>query len=102
MAKISAYGAVKVADGAIDVTEEGADTIRYHFVLRSDGEVLRASSYPFAASAYLRKRSGYTLVGRVSKAVQAGGRDEMRLWMDQFLARKRAQYVNSGLRAELA
>lgn len=69
MATISAYGCVKLAEAHydlyIDSITPGFQQVRYFYVLRSDGAVLVASSYPQADHAYDRKRGGYTLRGKL-------------------------------------
>lgn len=71
MAKISAHGATKLEERSFDTsvssgnTDFFGDTVRHFYVLRSDGAILRASSYPSANTSYDRKRSGYTVAGKI-------------------------------------
>lgn len=62
MAKISARGAVKLAEASRELTTEDGTVVRYHYVLCSDGRVLRAFSLPHAERAYDRKRSSYSVL----------------------------------------
>lgn len=64
MAKISARGATKVAEAHFDFTDS-TSVVRYFYVLRSDGVILKATSWPNAATAYDRKRTGYSIAAKV-------------------------------------
>ena len=90
MAKISAHNATKLAEGAVQV--EGVGIIRIHFVLRSDGSVLKATSQPSAPTPYLRKRSGYVLLGKAPQQSPA----ELKAWFDLFLVKQASRFVTAG------
>lgn len=66
MAKITAHGAVKLMEASRDVATDSNGTFgpitRYHYVLCSDGRVLRSFSFPQAGNAYDRKRSSYSVL----------------------------------------
>lgn len=70
MAKISAHGATKTAELTSDVTNGVPSTggiVRYIHVLRSDGAILRSSSFPqHPHGSVNRKRSTYRKVAQVS------------------------------------
>jgi hypothetical protein len=96
MAKISARGAVKLAEAHLDM--ESSDwpggVARTIYVLRSDGVVLRATQFPqHPQGAYDRKRTGYVKVGKLAEAIRAGGRPSMLLAFERFAARKGAVLV---------
>jgi|KBSMisStaDraftv2_1062788.scaffolds.fasta_scaffold541757_3 hypothetical protein len=98
MAKISARGAVKLAEATSDYTAEDNDglqgvggIVRTFYVLRSDGTVLAASSFPnHPGGSYDRKRSTYKAVARMSKDI---GREGMLAAFGRFAARKGATLV---------
>ena len=108
MAKISARGCHKLAEVTRDVdilkmrseafgitegdkswSDACGGTIRYFYVLRSDGQILQASSYPFhPGGSYYRKRGGYSLWKSFSAAAVTKGEQYL---IDQFrliMARK--------------
>lgn len=87
MAKISAHGSTKLAEGFYDFNYGGSlGAVRTFYVLRSDGVILRASSYPFAQRAYDRKRSGYTVAGRFKP-----GKDVSVERFQEFVSRRAAR-----------
>jgi hypothetical protein len=93
MAKISARGAVKLAEATQDIPADDmgsvGGTIRVFYVLRSDGVVLRATSFPFhPGGSYDRKRSSYAVTGRMLKSTAT--RAELLAAFAQFAARKNA------------
>jgi len=89
MAKISARGAHKVCENSVDIDRSSDDigsflgpVARVHYVLRSDGKILRAIAYPQATTAYDRKRGGYTIVATIKPGY------DMREVFDRYCARK--------------
>jgi hypothetical protein len=65
MAKISAHGATKLAEGYYDFDfGSSLGVARNHYVLRSDGAILKASSYPNAERSYDRRRTSYRKVAK--------------------------------------
>lgn len=93
MAKISARGATKLAEAiANDVSPDWPGNVaRTFYVLRSDGGVLRATSFPnHPGGSYDRQRSGYKLLGKAPVAIIAEGREALVAWFDRFAARKGA------------
>ncbi len=67
MAKVSAHNCHKLAEVTEDIVHgEGFyDTVRHHFVLRSDGAVLHARSFPKGPTPYDRRRGSYKVAGHV-------------------------------------
>ena len=89
MAKISARGAVKLAEATMD--EESSDwpggVARTFYVLRSDGTILRASSFPnHPGGSYDRKRTAYTVMGKLKACTTA----EKHEAFARYIARKGA------------
>lgn len=98
MAKISANGAVKLAEAHLDTIDPEDIGVggmwRTIYVLRSDGVVLRATQFPqHPNGAYDRKRQGYKRVGVLPAAIVAGGRPSMLHAFERFAARKGATIV---------
>ena len=92
MAKISANGAVKLAEAHLDTYDDEDIGVggmwRTIYVLRSDGVVLRATQFPqHPNGAYDRKRSAYKVQGRFTKAI---GHDALLAAFERFAARKGA------------
>jgi hypothetical protein len=68
MAKISARGATKLAEASIDMPfdQSVGGVARLFYVLRSDGAILKATSFPnHPRGAYDRKRTGYTIIAKI-------------------------------------
>lgn len=88
MAKISARGARKLAEQSIDMPmdERVGGVARLFLVLRSDGVILRATSFPHHPhGAYDRKRTGYTIAARIKPGA------DMQVVFDRYVERKRAK-----------
>lgn len=100
MAKISAHNSFKLAESWFDITSYGGDhevdrnvggVVRRFYVLRSDGKVLAASSFPkHPGGSYDRKRTGYSVAGTL-KNYEPTNRQEMiahfRVWVDRTACR---------------
>jgi hypothetical protein len=87
MAKISAHGSHKVTERSFDVysgthSDFLGSVTRYIFVLRSDGAILRATSWPEAETSYDRKRTGYSLIAKIKP-----GRDRLEAF-NRFVDRR--------------